>query len=478
MKKRRTEHNFAGFANSSKKAIFALLIIAAALTAYSFAEAAVVSHHPNAIQPQGPAGEFNAATLNGFSSASILALAAGGGGWTVDGANVYKTDVSGKVGIGTTSPGYKLDVQNSGGWKARFGGPDGYIDMGPANTGWAHIYTDRPNFIFNVPVWSIGNAFSSYSTGDLSLQTNGITRIFARNTDGKVGIGTTNPGAKLEITGDLRFSSGATRVIDTPSATLRIIPDSNLELGTAFTDNVWIGRTDVASSTIFYGGTAGAEVMRLTSGKVGIGTIDPKSTLDVSGGVRIGRFTTKPTCDANTVGMFVFDTTADKPFVCSQNSGWKPTVTFYPITGGWTQAGPGGSTGCVSPLSAPMGTIPADKEEAVAILRLQDENNCPVTPQIPTGFLLQYNGAAPPTVIPEGDPYPTTLGRYQIIDTGGTGIITIVQYFPEVSSHGCKIKYNTVSREFTLEETIPDGGVYYYGGRWHYMKCTAKVWYR
>lgn len=41
---------------------------------------------------------------------------------------------------------------------------DGYIDFGPANTSWAHIYTDRPNFYFNKNlyvnnylVWNAGN---------------------------------------------------------------------------------------------------------------------------------------------------------------------------------------------------------------------------------------------------------------------------------------------------------------------------------
>lgn len=112
-------------------------------------------------------------------------------------------DANGKVGIGTTSPTYKLHVVADG-WKARFSGSEGYIDIGPANSGWAHIYTDRPAFIFNVPVYSEGNAFSSYGTGDLSLQTGGTTRIFIRNSDGNVGIGTTSPAYKLDVAGDIR----------------------------------------------------------------------------------------------------------------------------------------------------------------------------------------------------------------------------------------------------------------------------------
>lgn len=114
-------------------------------------------------------------------------------------ANFYWDDVNGRLGVGAGTPIYKLDVENSGGWKARFGGPDGYIDMGPANAGWAHIYTDRPNFIFNQNVWSIPGGFSSYNTADLSLQTNGTTRLTILNANGNVGIGTAGPSGKFEV---------------------------------------------------------------------------------------------------------------------------------------------------------------------------------------------------------------------------------------------------------------------------------------
>lgn len=33
---------------------------------------------------------------------------------------------------------------------------DGYIDFGPANSGWAHIYTDRPGFYFNKDLYVNG----------------------------------------------------------------------------------------------------------------------------------------------------------------------------------------------------------------------------------------------------------------------------------------------------------------------------------
>jgi len=115
---------------------------------------------------------------------------------------------SGNVGIGTLAPTYKLQVEGPANtWKARFSGDDGYIDIGPANSGWAHIYTDRPKFIFNKPIWSIGGAFSSYSTANLNLQTNGSNRITILNSNGNVGIGTTSPQEKLHVNGHILVPS-------------------------------------------------------------------------------------------------------------------------------------------------------------------------------------------------------------------------------------------------------------------------------
>lgn len=62
----------------------------------------------------------------------------------------------------------------------------------------------------------------------------------------------------------------------------------------------------------------------VTNGNVGIGTVDPKVSLDVNGPIRVGQFSTKPACDANTKGSLVFDTANDKPYVCAASSVWKP----------------------------------------------------------------------------------------------------------------------------------------------------------
>ena len=77
----------------------------------------------------------------------------------------------------------------------------GKIEVGPFNSGWAYIYTDRPKIIFNKPVWTTANIFSSYN-GDLVFQTNGSEPIRIDEDTGKVGIGTTDPRAKPQVMGD------------------------------------------------------------------------------------------------------------------------------------------------------------------------------------------------------------------------------------------------------------------------------------
>jgi len=92
----------------------------------------------------------------------------------LDGAPLYIDDTNERVGIGDTTPSYKLDVNGTGRFTGaldadtqinlgsalhltqadadgsmRVQGDNGYIDIGPKNSSYAHIYTDRASFYFN-----------------------------------------------------------------------------------------------------------------------------------------------------------------------------------------------------------------------------------------------------------------------------------------------------------------------------------------
>jgi hypothetical protein len=195
--------------------------------------------------------------------------------WNTSGTNIYNSN-TGNIGIGTATPGYKLDVFGpANDFKARFQGTDGYITIGPANSSWAHIYTDRPAFIFNQPVYTMTGVFSSYNTADLSLQTGGTPRLAISNSNGYVGLGTTTPSSKLHI------NSGANA-----RETVRIYYNGN----TSNYLNIWQGTGGAAldpigTGLLYLGYDQSTNVIvGNNGGNLGVGTTTPQAKLQISNG--------------------------------------------------------------------------------------------------------------------------------------------------------------------------------------------------
>ncbi len=203
---------------------------------------------------------------------------------------------SGNVGIGTTSPGTKLDVVTAN------------------NTVGIQLQNSDGNSTVR-----LRNA-GSPSRGEIYLDDNGSnTVLFAAlgnsyiNSGGNFGIGTTSPGAKLDVvSGDIRLGTNATyfRVRDTASAQPRV-------LGMNASNTTYVGPIDSyagggivygASGNVahhdFYGG--GSSKVRITSaGNVGIGTTSPATKLHIS--------------DATTPEFRIEDTTNNRYLSLYQN---------------------------------------------------------------------------------------------------------------------------------------------------------------
>jgi len=189
-------------------------------------------------------------TVNGQLQAPRTQLTSAGNAIavsTVDGATggaiTGNVSVSGNVGVGTTSPGAKLDVLN-GNIRASSQVMSAGIEFYPAtagtptNAGSIAGISGTPNNIAIMPVGNVGvgtpspgakldvlngNIRASSQLGSAGIEfypasfgtptnagsivgTGGIPNNIAIMPVGNVGVGTTNPSSKLEVVGDLKVS--------------------------------------------------------------------------------------------------------------------------------------------------------------------------------------------------------------------------------------------------------------------------------
>jgi hypothetical protein len=160
---------------------------------------------------------------------------------------------SGNVGIGTTSPAWKLDVSGLGRFR-------------DANT-YEGAFIEGTNGV---------SYFGSLATDAISLYSSGVSRVYI-NSSGNVGIGTTNPLYKT--------------VIQTPNQTFGLVVTSNandsetgLYVQPDHTNGLVKLHASGGSDKSFGFLTGNTERLRITStGNVGIGTTSPGHKLQVSG---------------------------------------------------------------------------------------------------------------------------------------------------------------------------------------------------
>ena len=236
------------------------------------------------------AAEGNIRSASGgfvFPDGTIQTTAAGTAGptgWTISGSDEYSS-VSGNVGIGTTSPGQKLQIGDN-----TVSGSEGMMRMASMGTGGAQR------------IWDIGVPMSdTVSTGkyfsfviDDTLYGTDPEFMIKWGT-GNVGIGTTSPVNRLDVEGAAAI--GATFSGASAAPANGMIVEGNVGIGTASPDrpltvkgtstNEWISLMDNANAVQWHlnykSGLDFSETLvadyRLflqDGGNVGIGTNDPQ----------------------------------------------------------------------------------------------------------------------------------------------------------------------------------------------------------
>jgi hypothetical protein len=220
--------------------------------------------------------------------------------WNVGGSEQMRLTGTG-LGIGTSSPAYKLDVVTAGTSGAR---------VTTAEYG-QFVVTDGTRGVYIQNYTGLGSIGTS-SNNALAFAINSVEKM-RLDSSGNLGIGTTSPGATLDVNGATRIRSDF--YVYGTGDRFNVFPQSagnGVQLLSTNNANSAYSKLLFDGSPLVFN-VAGSEQMRLTSTGLGIGTSSPAQKLHVVGDGNFVRATATDTFiqAANSVATFTITQSAN-----------------------------------------------------------------------------------------------------------------------------------------------------------------------
>jgi hypothetical protein len=242
-------------------------------------------------------------------------------GFTMVGSERMRLTDAGWLGINTSSPQTKLDVEGT----AQFGSTakstftaDGRLMVYDGTSVSPSLTFGEPTVGFYRP--TVGAAIGFVGLGQERM----------RFTDsGRLAVGTTLPQTKLDVNGDAQFGSDTTKSTFTTTGRLKIYDGTSALPSLTFNSEV-VGFYGTATGNIGFVGLAQEKMVFTDQGRLGIGLGGgtPTTKLDVNGDAMFGTAPDKSTFTA-TGQLKIFDGTAASPSLTFSDE----TIGFYKPSG-------------------------------------------------------------------------------------------------------------------------------------------------